>query len=229
MLASCPRSRRNDVSLTVTSSISRVIELRAPARVGDAAQERLGVGAGADAVERRQEERVLMLARAGCRSPRRRGPRPGRARASRREPLRGAASAAARRCGSGSRMSSAPCSAAALGIPKTAELASSCAIVSPPARRTSPSPAAPSLPMPVSTTATPSAPAPVATLRSRTSADGRCGPFTTLIVEHEPARGAEDEMRALGRDPDPGRRRAGAGEPHASAAPGRRATRRSRR
>ena len=62
MLASCPRSRRKDVSLTVTSSISRVTSCRLLERIGHAAQERLRRRPGADPTERREQERVLALA-----------------------------------------------------------------------------------------------------------------------------------------------------------------------
>ena len=123
-------------------------------------------------------------------------------------PGRGAASAGAPRSARARGRARRRCSAAALGMPKTAELASSCAIVRPPARRTSPSPAAPSRPMPVSTTATPSRPRDrprrCAAARPPT---GRCEPGVGAVVEPEP----------------PGRRRARDARPRAPPrSPGRR-------
>ena len=206
MLASCSRSRRKDVSLTVTSSISRVISCAR--RRGSATRRRNASGS-----EPARSRSSAAWRNACWRSREADAALRGSTRAATSSSARvttaaatGAASAAAGRSRVGPRISSAPRSAAALGIPKTAELASSCAIVSPPARRTSPSPSAPSRPMPVSTTATPSAPALVAMLRSRTSADGRCGPASPRVVERRAGRApSSDQMRALGRDPDPGR------------------------
>ena len=62
MPASCSRSRRNDVSLTVTSSISRATS---GARWSGSSRRRRnasGLRAGADAIERALEEVVLLLA-----------------------------------------------------------------------------------------------------------------------------------------------------------------------
>ena len=213
MASSCSRSRRNDVSLTVTSSISRATS-RAPRADRRKAQERRRVRRRRDPLDRAEAgtdagpaaaDAALAETSAATRSSASliadvRGRERDRAGVAdppgREDELR----AALRR---------------AFGMPKTAELASSCAIVSPPARRTAPSPSAPSRPMPVSTTATPRARALAAMLRSSTSADGRCGPARRRSSSTSRAVGAERECGALGRHPDPRPRvRPALGEPH---------------
>ena len=118
-LASCPRSRRNEVSLTVTSSISRATQPRSGRADRHArAQERGRVAS-------RLRSGRARAWRKGCwaaanRMPLSRWTRSAtsveRARHDD-EPPRGAAPAGARPISAGPRMSSAPRSAAALGMP----------------------------------------------------------------------------------------------------------------
>ena len=170
------------------------------------------------------EVRVLAASRSGCRSPGKRVPRLRRARASRRRSA-GCSGRSRWPIAAGGRTSCAPRSAAFLGMPYTVELASSWAIVSPPARCTSPRPSAPSRPMPVSTTATPPAPATVAMLRSRTSAGRPVRPGVVAVSRVSCPRAVERQMSALGSDPDPGPHRARGRRAARAAAPGRRSQR----
>ena len=106
-----------------------------------------------------------------------------------------------------------PRSIADFGIPNTAEDGSSCAIASPPRRSTAPAPAAPSLPIPVSTTATPARPAVAAMLVEQDVTGRAVVPRNGVPVEGQPPGDSQREVRALRREPDPGAcRRAGRGD-----------------
>ena len=148
-------------------------------RIGHAAQERLGVAPRLDAVERRLEVRVLAVRRGGSRSPGTRARRRRRARSSRRRSARPQQSQPLPdRCGREDQLARRARLPpwASRRPPSWPRPARSSALRH---AATSPRPSAPSRPMPVSTTATPPAPAPAAMLRSRTSADGRCGPASS--------------------------------------------------
>lgn len=78
------------------------------------------------------------------------------------------------------------CAIASLGMPKTTQLASSCAMVRAPASRISSMPCAPSLPIPVMMTPTAFDPIDFATERNSTSTLGRWretrGPSVTWTI-----------------------------------------------
>ena len=231
MLASCPRSRRKEVSLTVTSSISRATSCRAAERVGRRRRRNAsGSDAGADAIERRAQERVLALAEpdaalavarasATCVERARHDARPtGRSARSRRPIVAGARTSSApalgRRPGhpedGGARLvlgDRQPAGASDRAEPVGA-VAAHARSARPRRRR---------------------APAPAARLRSRTSADGPVRPGGVARVEHEPAGAVERQVGVLGRDPDRPARRARRRRAARAAAPGRRASARSPR
>ena len=99
----------------------------------------------------------------------------------------------------GDSTTSTPWPIAASGMPNTADDCSSCAIASPPARCTAAAPAAPSLPIPLSTIATAARPAARAMLLSSTSPDGRyCRRGGRASVPGQPAGDGEREVPALG-------------------------------